>query len=100
MQIGSQDVVRRILNLTAENNKTLTDQLLADAMSTFPVGYSPDAIFMSRRSRAQLQKSRTVTLFGQGTTRANQPLVAPIPTEYEGIPIIVTDSILNTDAIE
>jgi hypothetical protein len=100
MQIGHENVVRRILNLTAQSGKGLTDLLLADAMATFPVGYQPDAIFMSRRSRAQLQKARTVTLFGQGTTRANQPLIAPVPTEYEGIPIIVTDSILNTDAIE
>lgn len=100
LQIGNENAVRRICNLTAESGKGLTDSLLANLMGTFPVGYRPDAIFMSRRSRTQLQTARTVVLQGQGTNRPNQPVVAPIPTEYEGVPIIATDSILNTDAIE
>lgn len=100
LQIGHENCVRRIANLTADNGKGLTDALLASALATFPVGFAPDAIFMSRRSRSQLQTSRTVTLFGNGRVRADQPAIAPIPTEYEGIPIYATDSILNTDAIE
>lgn len=100
MQIGNENCVRRILNVTADSGKTLTDALLARALATFPVGVMPDAIFMSRRSRSQLQTARTVTLQGQGTTRPQQPAIAPIPTEYDGVPIIATDSILNTDAIE
>jgi hypothetical protein len=54
---------------------------------------------MSRRSRQQLQISRTVTLQGSGTSRPNQATVAPIPTEYDGVPIIATDSILNTETL-
>lgn len=100
MQIGNENCVRRILNLTADSGKGLTDALLARAMATFPVGMAPDAIFMSRRSRSQLQTARTVTLQGQGTTRPQQPAIAPLPTEYDGVPIVVTDSILNTDSIE
>lgn len=100
LQIGNANCVGRICNLTAETGKTLSDALLAQLLEKFPVGMKPDAIFMSRRSRRQLQASRTVTLFGQGSGRPNQPTVAPIPTEYEGIPIHATDSILNTDAIE
>jgi hypothetical protein len=100
MQIGNQNSVRRIANLTADSGKGLTDLLLSDALATFPVGFMPDAIFMSRRSRSQLQKSRTVVLQGSGKARPDQPTLAPLPTEYDGIPIVVTDSILNTDAIE
>jgi hypothetical protein len=100
LQIGNENAVRRICNLTAQSGKGLTDSLLASLLGTFPVGYRPDALFMSRRSRTQLQIARTVVLQGQGTNRPNQPVVAPIPTEYEGIPIIASDSILNTDAIE
>ena len=100
MQIGNENSVRRICNLTAQSGKGLTDTLLSELVDSFPVGYTPDAIFMSRRSRTQLQTSRTVTLFGQGTNRPNQSNIAPIPTEYDGIPIIATDSIGNTDAIE
>lgn len=100
MQVMSENSVRRIANLTADSGKGLTDSLLASVLETFPVGVTPDAFFMSRRSRRQLQASRTVTLFGQGKGRPDQPVIAPLPTEYEGIPIVATDSILNTDAIE
>jgi hypothetical protein len=55
---------------------------------------------MSANQRYLLQISRTVTLQGSGSTRPNQPLVAPVPTEYDGIPIYATDAIGDTDAIE
>ena len=100
LQIGNENCARRIYNLTADSGKGLTDALLAKLIATFPVGVRPDAIFGSRRSIAQLQASRTVALYGTGTNRPNQPNVAPYPTEFEGIKIIATDSILNTDAIE
>lgn len=93
--------VVRIKNLTAQAGKTLTDTLLAQAIELLPVGVRPTHIFMSRRSRRQLQVSRTVSIFGQGTSLpgANQSLIAPTPVSYEGIPIIATDSIGNTEAI-
>lgn len=100
LQIGHENCVRRLANITADSTKTCTDAKLAALLATFPVGHVPDAIFMSRRSRSQLQASRTVVLQATGTTRTNQPNIAPIPTEYDGVPIIATDSILNTDAIE
>lgn len=100
LQVGNENSVRRIANLTAETGKGLTDSLMAEALATYPVGFVPDAIFMSRRSRRQLQTSRTVVLQGNAKVRPDQPGIAPLPTEYEGIPIIASDSILNTDAIE
>lgn len=100
MQVGNENAVRRIANLTADSGKGLTDALLAQLLATFPTGFVPDAIIMNRRSRTQLQTSRAVTLFGTGKNRPDQPIVAPLPTEYDGIPFIVTDSIPNTDAIE
>lgn len=100
MQIGHENCVRRLFNLTEDSGKGLTDPRLAALLETFPVGFTPDAIFMSRRSRRQLQASRTVVLQATGKTRTDQPNIAPLPTEYEGIPIIVSESIGNTDAIE
>lgn len=100
LQLINENAVRRIANLTADSGKGLSDSLLADLLDTFPVGYVPDAIMVSRRSRTQLHKSRTVVLQGSGKSRPDQPVLAPTPTEYDGIPIIVTDSILDTDAIE
>lgn len=99
LQIGSVNSVRRIANLTAESGKGLTDSLLAQLLNSFPAGHIPDAIFMSRRSRLQLQISRSaVGQVASGTGGA--PAFAGLPDNYDGIPIIATDSILNTDAIE
>ena len=96
LQVVNENAVRRIYNLTADSGKGLTDALLATLMGTFPVGYRPDAIFMSRRSRTQLQVARSATSNTSGS--AGRPM-APTPTDYEGVPIIATDSILNTDTI-
>lgn len=100
LQIGNENCVRRICNITADSGKGLTDALLARLVATFPVGYRPDAIYASRRDLTALQISRTVTLMGNGRVRPDQGTVAPFPTDYEGIPLIPTDNIGTTDAIE
>jgi len=100
LQIPSEHCVRRIANLTDDAGKGMTDALLGKAMAEFPQGYRPDRIFMSTHQRYLLQLSRTVVLQGQGTDRPNQPNIAPVPTEYDGIPISATDAIGDTDAIE
>jgi hypothetical protein len=94
--------IGRIHNLTAETGKGLTDSLIADLLALYPVGFTPDALFMTRRSRLQLQKNRTVTLQGngsRGSIGSDSGLVAPIPTEAFGIPIVVTDNLLNTEVL-
>jgi len=100
LQTVDRNSVRRIANITADVGKGLTDALLAQLLASFPANMLPDAIFMTRRSRSQLQASRTVVLQGQGTNRPDQPNIAPLPTQYDGVPIIVTDALLNTEAIE
>lgn len=101
MQVGSKYSVGRIKKLTADSAKTLTDAMIADLVSRFPVGHKPDLLLMSRRSAFQLQTSRTVALYGVGSTvpSGNQMIFAPQPTESNGIPIVVTDSIVNTEAL-
>jgi hypothetical protein len=100
LQIAHPASVIRICNLTADNGKGLTDAKLNAALRLAPANFTYDAIFMSRRSCSQLQDSRTVVLQGQGKIRPDQESVAPRPTEFEGIPIVETDSIGITDAIE
>lgn len=97
----SKYAVGRIKNITADSSKGLTDNLLAQLIAAFPIGVKPTHLFMSRRSRQQLQISRTVTLQGNssGNPKGNQGLIAPVPTEYDGVPIIATDSVINTEAI-
>jgi hypothetical protein len=102
LQSASKNSVVRIKNLTAENNKTLTDAMLSAALNKFPAGIVPDVIFMSRRSRQQLQAARAalVALRGQAKNDIGGSMAyAPTPTDFEGIPIVATDSILDTEPI-
>lgn len=101
LQVGSIRGICRIKKLTTDSGKGLTDSLLAQAFGKFQVGIVPDLILMSRRSRTQLQLSRTVTLFGNAGAKPNgsNTLVAPLPTDYMGIPIMATDSILDTETL-
>jgi hypothetical protein len=91
LQIGSKYSIGRIKKLTEDNAKGLTDSLLSQLYQKFPVGHKPDCFLMSRRSQGQLQRSRTATT----TTGAE----ADIPTKWQGVPIIPTDSILDTEAL-
>ena len=91
IQVGSKYAAARIANLTADSGKGLTDSLLADALALCPSADQPTHIAMSRRSLSQLQKSRT--------TYSPIGAPAPRPSEYEGIPIVVTDSITNTETL-
>lgn len=91
LQVINPRGIARIKNLTAQSGKGLTDDLIADLLGKFPVGVAPDVLFMTKRSRAQLQKSRTAT------NATGAP--APMPEESHGIPIAVTESLLDTEAI-
>lgn len=91
LQVGSIYSVGRIKKLTEDSGKGLTDNLVADLLSKFQAGVTPDALFMTRRSRLQLQKSRTAT--------NEKGLPAPLPMESHGVPIYVTDCILNTESL-
>lgn len=91
LQIGSAYSVGRICNLTAQSGKTLTDAMISQLLALFPVGKEPNLLVMSRRSRQQLQASRTAT------NATGAP--APIPTESFGVPIIATDGMPDTQVI-
>lgn len=90
-QVGNVKAVARIKKVTEDSTKGLSDSLISKALAKFPVGIIPDVIFCSRRSLFQLQASRTAT------NATGAP--APVPTEAFGIPVVATDSILNTEAL-
>lgn len=101
LQSASKNSVCRIKNVTADSGKGCTDALIASGLQKFPSGIMPDAIFMSRRSRNQLQAARAAVAnlaTGKGQLAGGAAYV-PTPTDFEGIPIIGTDSILNTEPI-
>ncbi len=95
LAFGHTKSVCRINNLTAQAGKGMTDDLAATMLSKCPVGMKPEVFFMSPRSLEQLRKSRQAI----GSASYSQGAVAPRPTELHGIPIVETDSIVNTEAI-
>lgn len=101
LQVVNPTSVARIKNLTAQEGKTLNDAKIADLLAKDLWKGTPDVLLMSRRSCRQLQQSRTVVIHsgaGRKPTGKHEA-VAPWPTEAFGIPIVVTDSIVNTEAI-
>jgi hypothetical protein len=89
LQLGSAYSVGRLANLNAAA-ATLDDDLLSNLLELFPASAPPTMLVMHRQSRFQLQRSRT--------TFSPTGQAAPLPTEYEGIPIITTDAVSITEA--
>jgi hypothetical protein len=87
LQAGNQFSLGRIANIET----ALDDDDIANAFSMFPAGQKPNIIAMNRDALKLLRQSRTAT----NVTGAP----APFPTEWEGIPIIVTDQIVSTEAV-
>lgn len=107
LQAANPYCVGRLKDATADAGKGVTDSLLEDLLALYPVGYKPDVWFMSRRSRRQLQKSRSVVLSSGVPQRQNatgvgtggSEISAPLPTEACGIPIVVTDSLTDVEVL-
>ena len=97
---GSKYSVGRIKDLTEEEGKTLNDRMVAALLAKYPVGGKPDRLFMTRRSAFQLQSSRSTTTNATGEKSATgKENFAPMPTESNGVPIVVTDSIKDDEAL-
>lgn len=100
LQVGSKYAVGRLKDATEDSGKGVTDAKLADLLRKYPTGYKPNYWLMSRRSAYQLQSSRSATTVQTGNrTSTGAELWAPMPTESNGIPIVVTDSILDTETL-
>jgi hypothetical protein len=94
-QIGGAYSAARIANIECNDltsTSAFTDVHLMTALSKFPGGRGPNVIAMNRNAQLLLWASRT----------AVNPTGAPasIPTEFMGIPIVVTDQIISTEAVE
>jgi hypothetical protein len=100
MQVGSKYSVGRLKDATADSGMGVTDAKLAELLSKYPVGYRPNYWLMNRRSAFQLQVSRSATTIQSGVkTSSGSEIFAPLPTESNGISIVITDSILNDEAL-
>lgn len=97
-----QQSLRRIGNLTNDSGKSLNEAKLDYLLESFPPGQMPDALYMSPRSLRQLRDSKPAqTVFvNSGSNAMNGTYTQPLPDNHRGVPIIVSERILNTDAIE
>ena len=96
-QCVNKYAVGRLKDITADTGKTATDAKIAELLSKFPVGERPTHLLMSRRSAFQLQISRTTA--PNTKQEAFNGILPGTPTESFGIPIIITDSITDTEAL-
>jgi len=97
LQCVNRYAIGRIKKCTADSGKGVTDAKIAELLSKFPVGERPTHLLMSRRSAFQLQTSRTMT--ASTKQEAFTGILPGTPTESFGIPIIITDSIVDTEAL-
>ncbi len=81
LQVGNKYACARAYNITGDTSHGLTDAVLGSLL----------ALFMTLLAREQLRASRTAT------NPTGQE--APIPTDWMGIPIMVTSGISNAEAI-
>jgi hypothetical protein len=93
MQVGSIHSLVRIKKVGTDAGKGMTDALGQQAIELFPSGVMPDFFIMNRRSRRQLHQSRTIVTATGGFLANNLPL----PTDIEGVPLLITDSISNAE---
>lgn len=102
LQVATPLCLARIKNITAEVGKTLNDDLIGQAMAKFRLAMQPDVIFMTKRSREQLRASR-IAVFAAGPGSRRSPgtsgINVPTPTEWEGVPIVATESLLDCEPI-
>lgn len=95
LQLGSAYSIARIANIEC-NSLTSTsafdDDDVAAALSLFPAARQPNVCVMNRNALRLLRQSRSAY------SPTGAP--APIPQEVFGIPIVVTDQIVSTEAVE
>lgn len=87
----------RLVNESDAN--PLTDKALAELVNMFPSGHAPDVLVMTRATRQRLQQQRALSLSYIKKTSGSTPY-ADIPTDFEGLPIIVTDGLLVDETAE
>jgi len=90
LKLGNLKTIARAKNVTADAGHTCNDSLLRQLVQLYPIGYKPDAIFLTKRSMTQLIASRTAT------TETGREV--PKPKDFDGIPLVETDSLTNTEA--
>jgi hypothetical protein len=89
-RLANKNAAIRIKNIGTDSSKGATDALLYSALTLMTsLGLDPTQIWMNPRSRDQWRTSRTAT------NADGKP--APLPRDFEGIPVYVTNALLNSE---
>lgn len=102
LSCASANSVGYIKNITSA--APLTDKLVAECVSKFPVGMKPTHLFIERNSAFYLQNSRSFTSITNAApgrraeSATGVDVWAAYPTMAEGLQIVVTDSITSEAA--
>jgi hypothetical protein len=92
LRLANKNAAIRIKNIGTDSGKGLTDSLLSQALEKArELGMNPNAIMGTPRSFGQLQRSRT--------TYSPIGAPAPLPQEYEGIPLYSTINLSNAETV-
>jgi hypothetical protein len=117
--VNHPNSVARIGNINlGTDSKPLTDNLVAQLLSYMPLQMRQEVLanantggpnkwgpglkmFMSPTGAYSLQQSRSPVSSGVGTaiTAAGELKFADLPTASNGVPIVLTDSVVNTEAV-
>lgn len=100
LSVKSSYSVYAITGITqASSSQYWTDSLGAQLIALIPLNRRNGLCWYANRlAFSTLQRSRPVTLFGQGGMRPDQDTIAEPPTMSNGFPIVQTDSITNTES--
>lgn len=95
LNIGSDKSVYRVKQITSA--APLTDALGSELLSKVPIARRANLRwFMNRNASFYLQKSRSSVTNTKSNSHGDA--FAPEPTHLAGVPIVLTDSLLSTDA--
>lgn len=93
LQMGGAYSIGRIANIhPSDSGAQLTDDDISELLSLFPAGLGPNYLVMNRSARKMLQQSRTAT------NPTGAP--APFPDSAFGVPVLTTDGLVSTEAVE
>jgi hypothetical protein len=99
LAVNHSKSIARIANCEDATSKRLTDAMGAKLMQYVPLAIQQSGglrWFMNQQAAYQLQFSRSA---GTANTSSDPLVFAPTPTTLCGIPITITNSITNTEAV-
>ncbi|MFO0383230.1 MAG: major capsid protein [Pirellula sp.] len=95
LQVGATRSIARLANIPATGTGSVTDALLQSLFDLFPASAPPTHFVMNRRSRGQLQSSRSTVNIGGNSRLLTRH--AETPVDFNGIPIVCVESIGNAE---